>query len=41
MNALLADERNWPMISEELTTAGVKEFLLFCCLIKMKIHIVD
>ncbi|CAF2494720.1 unnamed protein product [Rotaria sp. Silwood2] len=24
MNALLADERNWPMISEELATAGVK-----------------
>jgi hypothetical protein len=24
MNILLADEHNWPMISEELATAGVK-----------------
>jgi len=24
MNILLADERNWPMISEELATAGIK-----------------
>jgi len=24
MNILLADEHNWPMISEELAAAGVK-----------------
>jgi hypothetical protein len=29
MNELLADEGNWPMISEELATAGVKEIILF------------
>jgi hypothetical protein len=38
MNILLADDRNWPMISEELVTAGVKSrglvdsnYCLFVC----------
>lgn len=29
MNALLADESSWPMISEELTTAGVRHDIFF------------
>jgi hypothetical protein len=33
MNELLADDRNWPMINEELATAGVKEHFLFFTLI--------
>jgi energy-converting hydrogenase Eha subunit E len=28
MNDLLADDRNWPMLNEELATAGVKLILI-------------